>query len=155
MKNKARRQPPPPPEPTPGVVEEPVALYGASLLASPFGLAKAIREGLPVAAFFELQNRLGLTTTALGEVLAVPARTLQRRREEGRLSKEESDRLARLRRVFDEARRLLGSDTATAEWFKEPLVALAGASPLALCDTEPGAREVERLIGRIEHGIYA
>jgi len=152
MKNKARRNPPPAHA---AAVEEVAAFYGASLLDSPLVLAKAIRDGLPIAAFFDLQNRLELTTATLGEVLALPARTLQRRREEGRLSKEESDRLARLRRVFEAARTLLGSDPATAEWFKEPQIALAGSSPLALCDTEPGAREVERLIGRIEHGVYA
>lgn len=155
MKSEPRRLLPPTPVPAPGAVEEPAALYGTAFFASPLRLAKAIREGLPIAAFFELQGRLALTTTLLGEVLALPARTLQRRREEGRLSKEESDRLARLRRVFDEARRLLGSDAAAAEWFKEPQVALAGSSPLAPCDTEPGAREVERRIGRIEHGVYA
>ena len=136
-------------------VEEPAALYGAVLLSNPLGLARAIREGLPVAAFFDLQNQLGLTTAGLGAVLALPARTLQRRREEGRLSKEESDRLMRLRRVYDEARRLLGNGPAAAEWFKEPQIALAGSSPLELCDTEPGAREVERLLGRIEHGVFA
>lgn len=150
MKNKSRR-----PSPPAAAVEEPAALYAIGLVGSPLVLAKAIRDGLPIAAFFDLQERLALTTTTLGEVLALPARTLQRRREEGRLSKEESDRLARLRRVFDEARNLLGSDPSTAEWFKEPQVALAGSSPLELCDTEPGAREVERLIGRIEHGVYA
>jgi putative toxin-antitoxin system antitoxin component (TIGR02293 family) len=141
--------------PTPGLVEEAAAIYGAVRSESPFAMAKAIRDGLPVAAFFDLQNRLGLTTAALGEILALPARTLQRRREEGRLSKEESDRLARLRRVYEEAHALLGNDPATAEWLREPQIALSGSSPLALCDTEPGAREVERLIGRIEHGVYA
>jgi len=141
--------------PAPGAVEEPAALYTTALLGSPLHLARAIRDGLPTGAFFDLQERLGLTTAALGEVLALPPRTLQRRREEGRLSKEESDRLARLRRVFEEAVRLIGNDPAAAEWFGEPQPALAGSTPLALCDTEPGAREVERLIGRIEHGVYA
>ena len=153
MKTKARRAATPP-APA-GVVEGAAPVYGNSPLADPLLLAKAIRDGLPIATFFDLQERLDLTTAALGEVLALPARTLQRRREEGRLSKEESDRLARLRRVYDEARTLLGSDPAAAGWFKEPQVALAGSTPLALCDTEPGAREVERLIGRIEHGVYS
>ncbi len=152
MKNKARRRAEPA-APAPAV-EESAAFLGAGPLGSPLVLAQAIREGLPIAAFFDLQERLALTTAALGEVLALPARTLQRRREEGRLSKEESDRLARLRRVFEAARALLGSDPAAAEWFQEPQAALAGSSPLALCDTEPGAREVERLLGRIEHGVY-
>ena len=155
MKKSPRALATPTTNPPVAAVEEPAALYGATLLGNPLGLAKAIREGLPVAAFFDLQNRLALTTAALGAVLALPARTLQRRREEGRLSKEESDRLARLHRVYDEALRLLGSGPAAAEWFKEPQIALAGSSPLELCDTEPGAREVERLLGRIEHGVYA
>ena len=149
MRKPPRRSPPA------AVVEESAPLYGATASGSPLQLARAIRDGLPTAAFFDLQTRLGLTTGVLGEVLAVPPRTLQRRREEGRLSKEESDRLTRLRCVFEEAVRLIGNDAMAAEWFVEPQTALAGLTPLTLCDTEPGAREVERLIGRIEHGVYA
>ena len=31
---------------------------------------------------------------------------------------------------------------------------LGGRTPLQMTATEPGAREVERVLGRIEHGIF-
>ena len=46
-------------------------------------------------------------------------------------------------------------DTAGAEkWLKEPARGLGGAIPLRYAQTELGAREVERLLARIEHGVF-
>ena len=42
-----------------------------------------------------------------------------------------------------------------AAWFGEPLSVLGGQTPLDLCATEAGAREVEQTLGRIEHGVFA
>ncbi len=39
-------------------------------------------------------------------------------------------------------------------WLKRPNRALGGIAPIAALDTELGAREVENLIGRLEHGVY-
>ncbi|HNO62136.1 MAG TPA: MbcA/ParS/Xre antitoxin family protein, partial [Plasticicumulans sp.] len=40
-------------------------------------------------------------------------------------------------------------------WLRRPTTALAGASPLNRLDTDEGARQVERLLGHIAHGIAA
>ena len=37
----------------------------------------------------------------------------------------------------------------------QPKRALGGLTPLRCCDTEIGAREVESLLGRIEHGFFS
>ena len=55
MKKSPRALATPTTNPPVAAVEEPAALYGATLLGNPLGLAKAIREGLPVAAFFAAQ----------------------------------------------------------------------------------------------------
>ncbi len=47
------------------------------------------------------------------------------------------------------------SDEAAREWFRSPQPALGGSTPLAFADVEPGAREVERLLGRIEQGVFS
>lgn len=44
---------------------------------------------------------------------------------------------------------------APALLLDEPHLALGGDSPLALADTELGAREVDDLLGRLEHGVYS
>lgn len=119
-----------------------------------FGDVAEIRAGLPFAGFLELQAALGLSGTALGDLIGIPARTLQRRREEGRLSKEESDRLDRVRRLHRQAVATLGSQEAARSWLTRPQMALAGFTPLDLADTGAGAREVENLLGRLDYGVY-
>ena len=46
-----------------------------------------------------------------------------------------------------------GDLTAARRWLAAPQAALAGRTPLDLLSTEAGLREVEALIGRLEHGI--
>lgn len=123
--------------------------------AAAFGDVAEIRAGLPFADFLELQEALQINGTALGEVVGIPARTLQRRREEGRLSKEESDRLDRVRRLHRQAVDALGSRDAARSWLTRPQMALAGFTPLDLADTGAGTREVENLLGRLDYGVYA
>ncbi len=50
---------------------------------------------------------------------------------------------------------MLEGEEAAREWLKSPLPALAGKTPLEFADTEPGAQEVEDLLGRIEHGVFS
>jgi putative toxin-antitoxin system antitoxin component (TIGR02293 family) len=40
-------------------------------------------------------------------------------------------------------------------WLASPQVGLGGAIPSEMARTEDGAREVEDLLGRIEHGVYS
>ena len=59
-------------------------------------------------------------------------------------------------RAFGRAVNLYHGDEQSArEWFEMPIPALGGRSPRDLSRTEAGAREVETLIARIQHGIVA
>jgi putative toxin-antitoxin system antitoxin component (TIGR02293 family) len=49
----------------------------------------------------------------------------------------------------------LESDENARAWLASPQVGLGGAIPLEMARTEEGAREVEDLLGRIEHGVYS
>ena len=44
-----------------------------------------------------------------------------------------------------------GRDAAT-QWLKTANLGLAGATPLSMLDTEPGAGEVRRVLSAIDHG---
>lgn len=115
---------------------------------------EAVEDGLPFAALERLRKALHLGLGEIAELIGVPERTLLRRREAGRLERDESDRLLRAARVFSQAVALFEGDTDGARsWLSRPQPALAGMTPLAAAETEVGAREVERLIGRLEHGI--
>jgi putative toxin-antitoxin system antitoxin component (TIGR02293 family) len=120
----------------------------------PLRLYQQVRRGLTYGAFERLQRNTALPARTLAELAEIPARTLARRREEGRLDPDESDRLLRVARVFGRALELFeGDPTAARRWLSAPQPALGGMIPLELAKTDVGAREVEQLVGRLEHGI--
>lgn len=113
-----------------------------------------ISEGLSYEAFERLRRVLDLPASRVAEFLRIAPRTLARRKEAKRLDPEESDRLTRLSRVVGLALQLFeGEIEEMRSWLTTPHPALAGQAPLEFATTEIGAREVENLIGRLEHGI--
>ena len=68
------------------------------------------------------------------------------------MARYESDRLYRLARIVALAKHYLGNEEAAHRWLKRPNRALGGRTPLALIDTELGARAVENVLGRIAYG---
>jgi putative toxin-antitoxin system antitoxin component (TIGR02293 family) len=78
-----------------------------------------------------------------------------RRKASGRLQPDESERLLRISSVFERALELFEGDVQRARrWLSTPSKELDGTSPLDFARTEIGAREVEDLIGRLEHGVF-
>jgi putative toxin-antitoxin system antitoxin component (TIGR02293 family) len=124
--------------------------------ADGFELRARVEEGLPYSALERFQRNVALPMAEIAELIQIPARTLTRRRESGRLQTDESDRLVRASRIFGEALELFDGDLAAAKaWLSTPQPALGGATPLAMARTGVGAREVEHLIGRLEHGVFS
>lgn len=116
--------------------------------------AHRVEEGLLVADIVGFAREAGFTNEDLARLINIPARTYARRvAGKGRFKVAESERAARLMRVFDRARRLFGTTENTREWFNLPLPALGGRTPLDFAQTEPGAREVEAVVERIEDGV--
>jgi putative toxin-antitoxin system antitoxin component (TIGR02293 family) len=119
-------------------------------------LLARVEAGFPYTAFERFQRNVDLSTHELATLVQIKPRTLARRKEEGRLSAEESDRLLRASRVFGKALELFEGDLdATRTWFSTPAPALGGRTPQEVSGTEVGAREVENLIGRLEHGVFS
>jgi putative toxin-antitoxin system antitoxin component (TIGR02293 family) len=67
----------------------------------------------------------------------------------------ESDRLARIARLYAMAEDVLGTPEEAQRWMRTQNRALDGVRPLDAIETEIGAREVEDLLGRIRQGIFA
>jgi len=120
------------------------------------GFIRKIREGLDIKALEYFSHVIELSDRELAQYADISVRTLARRKQEGKLQADESDRVARISMLFDEAVNLFDNDEKRAAyWFRTPKKALGGASPIEYADTEPGAQEVRDLIGRIEHGVFA
>lgn len=129
-----------------------LGLKSSNMLA----LQREIENGFPVAVLRRIQHHYSFTFEELAEALRVSTRTLERRKEEGRLDPLESDRALRLSRVLARAVDLYeGNEEAALAWLKRKNRALGGVPPVDLIKTEAGALQVEHLIGRLEYGVYS
>ncbi|VUZ23562.1 Uncharacterised protein [uncultured Comamonas sp.] len=134
-------------------------LGGEALLPTrPQGLRDwiaVVRQGLPAACVDAVVRLTRITQSELAQALAIPERTLARRKREGVLSPEESAKFVRLARVVARATAVFEDDNAALSWLQSPNAALGGVPPLSLLDTDLGADSVLDTLGRIEHGVFA
>src|SRR5580704_16809172 len=115
----------------------------------------AVRRGLPYEALRKFSFETGFPLAAVALMIEIPERTLARRKADGRLAPDESERLLRISGVFEKAVGLFEGGVAEAiASLASPKKALANHSPLEYARFEVGAREVENLIGRLEHGVF-
>lgn len=109
--------------------------------------SQEIRQGVQYGRLQRLAERLALTQETLTHVLGISERTLQRRKEAGRLSPQESDRVERLLRVWRLALRAFDDEADEARaWLTTAKRALGDETPVEHLDTEPGARTVSEML---------
>ncbi|HEY3674440.1 MAG TPA: antitoxin Xre-like helix-turn-helix domain-containing protein [Candidatus Tumulicola sp.] len=111
----------------------------------------AVAKGLPAKALRSLAERTGTSLRQLQEITQIDKSTFQRRE---RLKTDESDRIVRVARVVVLAIDALGRPEALA-WLRRSNLALGNRVPLDLLGSDSGVRQVEQVIGRIEHGVFS
>jgi putative toxin-antitoxin system antitoxin component (TIGR02293 family) len=119
-----------------------------------FSMLQIIREGIPVRDLFAFIEATGLPEAAVLRVMGISRRTLERRAQ-GALSPQQSDRLARIKRIWDLTVHAIGDESRARGWLVDPNRAMKGELPLDLLDTDAGARMVEAVLARIVEGIFA
>lgn len=130
-----------------------VALFGLRRY-DPIHVVEQIQRGLSYAAFERFQRNTELSYHLLAKIVEIPQRTLARRKDAGRFEPDESDRLARISRVFARAIELFEGNAEDArEWLTSSVRGLGGRTPIEFASTDVGAIEVDNLIGRLEYGI--
>jgi putative toxin-antitoxin system antitoxin component (TIGR02293 family) len=131
---------------------------GSSLGLAALGtdeLIGAVQRGFSFKALETFSAETGFTPAIIASIIQVPERTFARRKSSGRLSPDESERLLRISTIFEKAAELFEGDVGEAvEWLTKPKKALGDNVPLSYSRSELGAREVENLIGRLEHGVF-
>ena len=115
----------------------------------------AIEQGLSAGVLRKLEACVPGVIPVVPELLGISARTLARRRSQGRLTPVESDRLFRLVALYAQGADVLGSVEAADEWMHSPAIALGDKTPLAYAMNEAGAKRVEQLLIRIDDGVYS
>lgn len=116
---------------------------------------QAIEKGVPLSALEEFARYSGIGIKELLEVV-IPPRTLKHRRERKEpLSLDESDRLARVARLYDLAVKVFGNPEKAHRWLSRPKMRFDERSPLAMMRTELGGRRVEEMLYQIDEGVFA
>jgi putative toxin-antitoxin system antitoxin component (TIGR02293 family) len=127
-----------------------------SRVTSRVDLAESIERGLPANAIDRVKEALALGDVQVSSALGISSKTMGRlRKARRRLPVPVGDRLYRLATVFALAREVMEDETLAREWLRSPQIGLNARVPLELLTTEAGAREVEDLLSRIEHGVIA
>ncbi len=122
-------------------------------VADRLGLVPLVRRGLPYAALRAVSRSFDVSAALATRSLRLPERTLARRRAARRLDTGQSEKVLRLAQIALHARRVLGTRGNARSWLGSPNRALGGVTPLSLLDTDVGARAVEDVLTRIEHGV--
>jgi putative toxin-antitoxin system antitoxin component (TIGR02293 family) len=117
-------------------------------------MAQKVEEGLPVLDVVAFGKEAGFSVDELARMIHIPPRTYARRvASKARLDVPEGERAVRIMRIYDRAKQLFVTHDNTRQWLNAHLPALGGRTPLDFIQTEPGAREVESVIERLEDGV--
>jgi putative toxin-antitoxin system antitoxin component (TIGR02293 family) len=115
----------------------------------------SLEAGLPLSAISDFVSSSGLQPKDIYEVV-IPARTLKHRRDRKEpLNLDESDKLARMVRVYEQAVRIFGDKEKALRWLGKPKHRFAERTPVQMLRTDVGGRMVEEMLGQIEHGMFA
>lgn len=140
--------------PAAGDVVAGLVMQDAPAISSP-DMIRFVKLGLIFDELLALQASLELPLDKLAQKLGISKATLHRRKLDGRLAPEESDRVIRFARLMGKAVTVFETEENARRWLSSPQAGLGGAIPLDYAGTEIGAREVEDLLGRIEYGVYS
>lgn len=116
---------------------------------------REVERGLPISKLEEFSAYSGFALKDLLEVV-IPARTLKHRRQRNEpLSIDESDRLARVARLYELGVKVFGNPDKARRWLSKPKDRFDGRSPLAMMRTGLGGNAVEEMLYQIDEGMFA
>ena len=133
-------------------VEDLLGLEGTG--GSRLALANSVENGLPISALERLALQVSPGDSSF-KFRLIPKATFERRKKAAKklLNREESDRLARLAKVFALAESVYGTPDGARAFLTRPHMMLDGKLPLDVAlATGPGADAVSNILGRTAYG---
>lgn len=112
-----------------------------------------IRSGFPPGWVKTVRSAFDLSNDQLEDLLSISLSTLERRQRQQRpLDLVSSERLDRVARLAVQAAEVFEDQQVAQRWMMAANRALNDETPLALCVTEIGARQVHRVLAALRHG---
>jgi len=116
---------------------------------------REIERGLPLSTLEEFSAYSGIAVKDLLEVV-IPARTLKHRRQRKEpFSLDESDRLARVARLYELAVKIFGDPEKAKRWLTKPKARFDERTPLSMMQTGLGGQGAEEMLYQIDEGVFA
>jgi len=130
-------------------------VFVGRIIHTDLDLVEAVREGLPTQAVDALVSTGALSSDEVEQFVLTEGTSLAERKQEEKLSPDESDRLARIARITALANETFGDPAKAARWLRKPCRALGGVVPISLLSTGEGGRIVEDSLEQLANGIFA
>ena len=113
---------------------------------------KLVRAGVDANVLVSASEYFAMPRTQFVKILGMSSATAERKiKNGGLLGQAESERLVRLARVEDAAKKVFGNALLAKKWLTRKNAAL-GESPITMLDTETGAGEVRKVLCSIACG---
>ncbi len=120
-----------------------------------FDLIALTREGIKKSSLKSLSAHLGVTMEVMSRLLHSSHRNMQRKDEDELLDTLKTEKVLELAAFAQRGIDVIGSKEAFIEWLHTPLVSLNNKSPLEFLDTSFGIQLLQKLLGRLEQGVYS
>lgn len=124
-----------------------------SVMPDQMTLIELTREGIPGSTLNKLAEAFQIPKGEIYHLLHISPKTGQRAVEK-RLSKEKSDQLIQIIKVFWKADKIFKNHEKATRWLKSPCYALGDQIPMQLLDTSEGIDLVTKTLGRVEYGVF-
>ena len=115
----------------------------------------AVRKGLPARFLDDAIKAVGVTRADLLAGIGVSSSTAGRvKQNETRFSMEDSERLARLARLWTDVKMVYETNDGTRAWLTGHVPSVGGV-PLRVLDTQDGFERAHRSILQLAYGVFA
>jgi len=115
---------------------------------------KDIERGIPLSMLDEFSAYSGIAVKELLQVV-IPARTLKHRRQRNQpLSIDESDRLARVARIYELAVKVYGDRDDGRKWLCGRKRRFDGRTALSMLNTQIGEHAVAEALIQLDEGMF-
>ncbi len=122
---------------------------------SQMDLFELTKKGLPKKALVNLAQYMHISLAAMTTILSITERTLQRKKDNDKLSSFISDQILQLADVYTKGEEVFGTSEKVSIWLEKSNKALGHKKPIELLSSSYGVQMVQNVLGRIEHGIYS